>query len=214
MKERSPSTRAEAAGGVNERLLSKLRELGAGTLLSGALFLNSGCRQEMYDQARHKPLQPSSFFRDGMSARPLLPGTVPRGFLRDDHAFYRGLEGTNLITEIPITVTSEVLRRGEERYNIHCSVCHDRSGDGNGMIVQRGFPHPPSYHIDRLRQAPAGHLYRVISDGYGVMYPYATRVAPEDRWAIVAFIRALQLSRRGPETPPANARAAIDEVTP
>jgi mono/diheme cytochrome c family protein len=152
----------------------------------------------MYNQPGHKPLQASSFFKDGMSARPLPPGTVPRGFLQTNDLFYTGLQGTNLVEDIPLRVTREVLERGRERYNIYCSVCHDQNGEGNGMIVQRGFPRPPSYHIDRLRQAPAGHFYRVITYGYGVMYPYATRVAPEDRWAITAYIRALQLSHNPP----------------
>jgi mono/diheme cytochrome c family protein len=160
-----------------------------------ALFLAAaciGCRQEMYDQPRHKPLQASSFFQDGMSARPLVAGTVPRGFLRADDAIYRGAIGTNLVDSIPVPITAGLLERGEERYNIYCSVCHDARGDGHGAIVQHGFPQPPSFHLDRLRQAPAGHFYRVMTYGYGVMYPYAARISPQDRWAITAHIRALQ----------------------
>jgi mono/diheme cytochrome c family protein len=172
--------------------------------LFGILLLVAGCRKEMYDQPRHKPLQSSSFFKDGMSARPLLAGTVPRGFLRTNDALYEGLNGTNLVENIPLRITKELLTRGHERYNIYCSVCHDQNGDGNGMVVQRGFPRPPSYHIDRLRQAPAGHFYRVITYGYGVMYPYASRVSPEDRWAITAYIRALQLSHGASATEAAN----------
>jgi mono/diheme cytochrome c family protein len=158
----------------------------------------TGCRQEMYDQPRHKPLHASAFFSDGMSARPLLAGTVPRGFLHTNDAVDEGLVGTNLVEEIPIPVTPQLLQRGQERYDIYCSVCHDQNGEGNGMIVQRGFPRPPSFHIERLRQAPAGHFFRVITHGYGVMYPYANRVAPEDRWSITAYIRALQLSHGAP----------------
>jgi len=161
----------------------------------GFLLLAAGCRQEMYDQPRHKPLRSSSFFNDGMSARPLLAGTVPRGFFRTNDAFDEGLVGTNLVQEIPVPLTNELLQRGQERYNIYCGVCHGLNGDGDGMIVQRGFPRPPSFHLERLCDAPAGHFYRAITYGYGVMYPYANRVAPEDRWAITAYLRALQLSQ-------------------
>ncbi len=102
--------------------------------------------------------------------------------------------GTNFVTEFPFPITLDILERGRERFEIYCATCHGRTGDGNGMIVQRGFPPPPSYHIDRLRQAPVGHFYNVITRGYGVMYSYASRVEPRDRWAIAAYIRALQLS--------------------
>ena len=174
----------------------------------------TGCRQEMYDQPRHKPLHASAFFSDGMSARPLPAGTVPRGFLHTNDAVDEGLAGTNLVEEIPVRVTPQLLQRGQERYNIYCSVCHDQNGEGNGMIVQRGFPRPPSFHIDRLREAPAGHFFRVITHGYGVMYPYANRVAPEDRWAITAYIRALQLSHGAPvETRRADLRGPVKEAT-
>jgi mono/diheme cytochrome c family protein len=169
-------------------------------VLGAWCFVFAGCRQEMHDQPRHKPLHASSFFNDGMSARPLLTGTVPRGFLHTNDAFYEGLVGTNLVEKIPVAVTTQLLERGRERYNIYCSVCHDLNGEGNGMVVQRGFPRPPSFHIERLRAAPAGHFYRVITHGYGVMYPYRSRVTPEDRWAITAYIRALQLSRGADET--------------
>jgi mono/diheme cytochrome c family protein len=175
------------------------------------LIALTGCRHEMYDQPRAKPLQASSFFKDGMSGRPLVVGTVPQGFLHSDDAFYDGLEGTNLVQEIPVPLTSALLARGQERYDIYCSVCHDRNGEGNGMVVQRGFPRPPSYDIPRLQQAPAGHLYRVITYGYGVMYPYAARVTPEDRWAIVAYIRALQLSH-GTSLEKAELPAALKEA--
>lgn len=172
----------------------------------------SGCRREMYNQPLFKPLDRSTFFSDGMSARPLVHGTVARGYLRTNDALYRGMSGTNLVRDIPLPVNLDLLKRGQERYQIYCSVCHGADGEGNGMIVQRGFPRPPSYHIDRLRQAPAGHFYRVITDGYGVMYPYAARVKPEDRWAITAYIRALQLSRHVPvqALPPA-LRAELKE---
>ena len=197
----APNPKIQRRGGVQDDSMDRRRigVLGLDLLwclvLGGWCFATvTGCRQEMYDQARHKPLHASSFFNDGMSARPLLAGTVPRGFLHTNDAFDEGLIGTNLVEEIPIPITHELLQRGQERYHIYCSVCHDLNGEGNGMVVQRGFPHPPSFHIPRLREAPVGHFYRVITQGYGVMYPYASRVAPQDRWAITAYLRALQLS--------------------
>jgi mono/diheme cytochrome c family protein len=149
----------------------------------------------MYNQPKSDPLEPSKFFKDGAASRPLVPGTVARGHLDADQAFYQGAVGTNFVEEFPIPVTRQMLERGRERYEIYCSVCHGSIGDGNGMIPQRGYPHPPSYHIDRLRQAPVGYYYNVITHGYGVMYSYASRVEPSDRWAITAYIRALQLSQ-------------------
>ncbi|MDB6017100.1 MAG: ABC-type Fe3+ transport system protein [Pedosphaera sp.] len=159
-----------------------------------AMLLLCGCRREMYHQPRSDPLASSTLFANGAASRPLVPGTVARGHLDADEQFYTGKKGTNLIENIPIKVTRQVLERGRERYDIYCSVCHGRTGAGNGMIPQRGFPPPPSYHIDRLRQAPAGYYYDVITHGYGIMYSYAERVEPADRWAITAYIRALQLS--------------------
>jgi cytochrome c553 len=155
----------------------------------------TACRRDMFRQPRGNPLGPSDFFADGAASRPLPPHTVARGFLEDDDAFYKGMIGTNLVTEFPFPVTREVLEHGRDRFNIYCAPCHGRTGEGNGMIVQRGFPAPPSYHIDRLVNAPVGHFYNVITSGYGVMYSFASRVQPADRWAIVAYIRALQFSR-------------------
>jgi mono/diheme cytochrome c family protein len=154
----------------------------------------SGCRSEMHDQPKRQSYESSRFFENGASSRPLVPGTVARGALRTNQAYFAGLRGTNLVTDIPLEITRGVLERGHERFDIYCSVCHGLNGDGNGMIVQRGFPPPPSFHLDRLRAAPIGHFYRVATEGYGVMFPYAARVSPEDRWAIAAYIRALQLS--------------------
>jgi mono/diheme cytochrome c family protein len=130
-----------------------------------------------------------------MASRPLIQYTVARGHLDEDDAFYSGKIGTNLVETFPFPITRAVLERGRERFDIYCSPCHGRTGEGNGMIVQRGFPPPPSYHIDRLRQAPVGHFYDVITHGYGIMYSYAARVDPADRWAIAAYIRALQKSQ-------------------
>ena len=156
----------------------------------------TGCRRDMFLQPSEKPLERSDFFRDNeMASRPLPAHTVARGQLDEDEAFYRGMIGTNLVTQFPMPVTREVLLRGQERFNIYCAPCHGRSGEGNGMIPQRGYPAPPSYHTERLRSVPVGHFFDVITRGYGVMYPYAHRVEPADRWAIAAYIRALQLSR-------------------
>lgn len=150
----------------------------------------------MHDQPKYIPLRPSGFFADGRSARPLIEGTVARGKLNDDAAFYsgKGPDGKFLDT-FPFAVDRAVIQRGQERYNIYCAPCHDRLGNGDGMIVRRGYRHPPSYHIDRLRQAPNGYIYDVITNGFGAMPDYAAQIQPQDRWAIVAYIRALQLSQ-------------------
>lgn len=159
------------------------------------LLCVTGCRRDMFDQPSEKPLERSDFFQDNhMASRPLPPHTIARGHLNEDEAFYTGKMGTNLVTAFPFPVTREVLLRGQERFDIYCAPCHGRTGDGNGMIRQRGYPAPPSYHIDRLRQAPDGYFFDVMTRGYGAMYSYAGRVEPSDRWAIVAYIRALQLS--------------------
>jgi mono/diheme cytochrome c family protein len=154
----------------------------------------AACRRGMVDQQHLKPLGQEMFFADGRGSRVPPAHTVARGELRDDEQFYTGKIGNELAATFPMRVTREMLDRGRERFDIYCSVCHGRIGEGNGMIVQRGFPRPPSLHEQRLRDAPVGYFFDVITNGYGVMYPYASRVSPEDRWAIVAYIRALQLS--------------------
>jgi mono/diheme cytochrome c family protein len=182
-----------------------VRRLALAGTLAAALLALSGCdMQDMYNQPKYKPLQASSFFDDGRSSRPLVPDTVARSGLRTDALLYTGkLDGKD--SEVfPFPVTPQVLDRGQLEYNIYCSVCHGRTGEGNGMIVQRGFKAPPSYHIDRLRQAPAGHFFDVMTNGFGAMYSYKSRVSPEDRWAIAAYIRALQLSQH----------ATLDDVPP
>jgi len=157
--------------------------------------LTAGCRQNMHDQAKVKPLAESDFFADGLSARPLPAHTVARGFLRDT-PFFTGLgPGNQPLADFPLPVTRAVLERGRQRYNIFCSPCHDRTGGGRGMIVQRGYKQPPSYHVDRLRSSPVGYFYNVISEGFGVMPSYAAQIPPADRWAIVAYVRALQLAQ-------------------
>jgi len=160
-----------------------------------SLLLLGGCRQGMYDQAKAKPLSLSPFFADHASARPLIPGTIPREWPGDDPVSTGKSEDGKLLVTMPIPLSREVLERGRERFEIYCAVCHDRTGSGRGMVVQRGFPPPPSFHSDRLRQAPIGHFFDVITHGYGAMYPYAARVEPQDRWAIAAYIRTLQLSQ-------------------
>jgi mono/diheme cytochrome c family protein len=144
-----------------------------------------------------RPYQASDFFDDGQSARPLVAGTVARGQLRVDRAYFEGMTPDGLlIDDVPLKVVDRaVLARGRQRYDIYCSPCHGRTGDGQGMIVKRGFSPPPSFHLPRLKDAPSGHYFHVISHGFGAMYSYASRVPVEDRWAITAYIRALQLSQ-------------------
>jgi cytochrome c553 len=173
--------------------MSKKSEIMLIILMAAAAL---GCRRDMFQQPYSKPLKSSDFFQDNhMASRPLVAYTVARGHLNSDDSFYLGKIGTNLVETFPFPITREVLERGRERFEIYCAPCHARTGEGNGMIVQRGFPPPPSFHIARLRQAPVGHFFDVITQGYGVMYSYAERVEPADRWAIAAYIRVLQKSR-------------------
>src|SRR5919109_4587459 len=171
-----------------------LRVVGTCTLLLAA------CQQKMADHPRYKPLARSEFFNDERSARPLVEGTVARGQLESDEHFYTGKVNGKLVDRFPFPVTRAVLARGQERFNIFCSPCHDRIGNGQGMIVRRGYRAPPSYHIDRLRQAPVGHFFQVMTNGFGAMPDYAQQISREDRWAIVAYIRALQLSQHARPT--------------
>ena len=152
------------------------------------------CRNDMYNQPKKKPLAESEFFKDGTSARPIPANAVAREDPVENVALTMGLVNGVYVTQLPIALTPQLLTRGRERFNIHCAVCHRATGDGDGMTVERGFPRPPSFHLNRLRNAPIGHFYDVITNGYGVMYAYASRIEPADRWAISAYIRALQLS--------------------
>ncbi|MBA3833834.1 MAG: cytochrome c [Chthoniobacterales bacterium] len=182
--------------------------------LGGLLFFLVSCRQDMYNQPKAKPYSESNFFRNGTSARPLPAHTVEYHQARENEPYYTGLTNGLLVAQLPapLALTPELLERGRERYDIHCAVCHGLTGEGNGEVVQRGFPAPPTYHNQRLRQAPLGHFYDVITNGYGVMYPYASRVAPNDRWAIAAYIRALQLSREARVTDlPPNEQKKLEE---
>lgn len=167
-------------------------------------LLMTSCRLDMHIQPKYKGLEPSSFFNDGRSERPVVPGTVARGQLRTDELYYTGKINGQVADVFPFPITPKDLARGQDRFNVYCAPCHDYTGSGNGMIVQRGFPPPPSYHIDRLVKAPVGHFFDVMTNGYGTMYSYAGRVAPRDRWCIAAYIRALQLSQnaRVSDVPP------------
>jgi mono/diheme cytochrome c family protein len=148
----------------------------------------------MHDQPKYIPLRESAFFADGRSARPPVPGTVARDQLHEDTLLYTGQDNGADATAFPFPVDDKVMVRGRDRYDIYCSPCHGRTGAGDGMVVRRGYRPPPSLHVDRLRLAPAGHFFDVITNGFGAMPDYAAQIRAEDRWAIVAYIRALQLS--------------------
>ena len=170
----------------------------------------AACRQDMHDQPKYKAFRRSDFFGDERSARPLVEDTVARGQLRADAAYYTGKQGTTPVDVLPVAVTPALLRRGQERYGIYCTPCHGATGRGNGMVVQRGYRPPPSFHIDRLRNEKTGYFFDVISSGFGAMPDYAAQVAVPDRWAIVAYVRALQLSENARlEDVPADRRAEL-----
>ncbi len=174
------------------------------------LLLLAACRPDMANQPKAKPMSESEFFADGTNARPLPPHTVPRGAERNE-VFETGLANGVYVTQLPRELTPQLLARGRERYDAFCSMCHGRIGDGQGIVVQRGFPAPPSYHVERLRNAPLGHFYDVITNGYGTMISYASQIEPQDRWAIVAYIRALQLSQNASVTDlPPDARSQLE----
>jgi len=161
----------------------------------GLLLILAGCRQEMYDQSRVKPLAESDFYSDLRTARPQVEGTVARGQLHEDTYLYTGKIGANPGDYMPFAITKADLDRGRDRFNIYCAPCHSRLGDGNGMVVQRGYKHPPTYHQERLRKAPLGYFFDVMTNGFGAMPDYSSQIPVEDRWRIVAYIRALQLSQ-------------------
>ena len=186
-------------------------------------MLISGCRRDMQDQPKIKPLRGTTFFRDGLGSRQPILGTIPRGYLRSDTEFFTGKRAgaqgatatpapqqtagatssqTNTypddIDTFPLPVTQEVVQRGRERYDIFCSACHGMTGNGDGMIVRRGFRRAASFNDDRLRQAPVGHFFDAITNGWGAMPSYAAQIPVQDRWAIVAYIRALQVSQQNP----------------
>ena len=153
----------------------------------------AGCQQQMGVQPRYKPLAKSDYFADGLSARQPVAGTLPQGRIELDPLYVPGTSNT-----FPLPLTPELLARGRERYNIFCTPCHGQIGDGNGFIPTRGFRRPPTFHSDRLRNAPVGHFFDVVTNGFGAMPDYASQIPPRDRWAIIAYIRALQLSQSVP----------------
>ncbi len=260
----SNNKRQKAEGGKQRAAGDRNRWLSCCLLLSAFCLLFSGCRQDMQDQPRYEVYEPSKSFKDGLSSRHMVEGTVPRGFLRADTQLYtgkmskaQGASGTTQsgnttnqsgqeegaggaanatangntntqaaggsnagtssgaapqgkagedddATEFPFPVTAEVINRGQERYRIFCVMCHGETGAGDGMIVRRGFRQPPPYSEERLRQAPVGYFFRVITEGYGAMPPYRAQIPVQDRWAITAYIRALQLSQLNQQTAPAH----------
>ena len=167
----------------------------AGAMVLASVAVMAGCRQDMHNQPKYRPLRSSDFFSNGSSARPLVEGTIARGTLQTDVAFFTGKNGAMFVSELPFPVTKDVLDRGQERFNIYCTPCHDTTGSGNGMVVQRGYPRPPSFHIDRLRNIEAGYFFDVMTNGFGRMPDYRAQITPRDRWNIAAYIRALQRSQ-------------------
>jgi hypothetical protein len=170
--------------------------LAAAALLSAALVV-SGCRQDMHDAPRYDPLEASAVLAGGASAQPLVEGTVARGLLNDDVLLHTGKDGGQAAARFPFAITRADLDRGQERYDIFCAPCHAKTGDGNGMVVQRGFRQPPSFHTDRLRQTAPGDIFDRITNGFGVMPDYRAQIPADDRWRIVAYLRALQLTQQG-----------------
>jgi mono/diheme cytochrome c family protein len=168
-------------------------QLAAAVLM--VLLCGVGCRQDMHDQPKYIPYRESTFFADERSERAPIEGTIPRGHLHEDVMLETGKLGDTDAAFFPFAIDEVAMQRGRERFEIFCSPCHGRIGDGNGMVVQRGYRRPPSFHIDRLRQAPPGHIVDVITNGFGAMPDYAIEVRAQDRWAIAAYIRALQLSQ-------------------
>ena len=152
----------------------------------------------MHDQPRYEPLEQNNFFGDQRSARQPVEGTVARGQLREEEHFYTGKVNNLPVHTFPMELTPAIMKRGQERYNIYCAPCHDATGTGLGMVVRRGFKRPNSFHLDRVREQPVGYYFDVMTNGFGVMSSYAEQVAPADRWAIAAYIRALQLSQSSP----------------
>jgi len=172
----------------------------------------AACRQDMHDQPKYRPFRQSDFYADQRSARPFVTGTVARGSLREDAVYFTGKNGSDFVAELPVKVTPALLARGQERFQVFCSPCHGRTGRGDGMIVQRGFKAPSSYHVDRLRAMPVGYFYDVITNGFGAMADYSAQVPPADRWAIAAYIRTLQYSQYAPAADvPADKRELLEK---
>jgi mono/diheme cytochrome c family protein len=226
-KKQTADGRRQTAGGARRvppgNLVSRFSCL---LLTASCLLLSTACRRDMQDQPKAKPYRSSSFFKDGLSSRAPVAGTVPRGWLRENSEFFTGKKSKGVgekggqgdgaagkqigpavpagasvaaaypddIDKFPLAITPEILNRGQERFQIFCSTCHGKTGEADGMIVRRGFRKPPSYHEQRLREAPVGHFFDVVTNGWGAMPSYAAQIPVQDRWAIIAYIRALQLS--------------------
>jgi mono/diheme cytochrome c family protein len=172
-----------------------------------------GCRQDMHNQAKYRAFSHNPFFDDQRASRPLVAGVVPRGHLDEDEVFFTGVSGGAPVAANPLGTSRAVLLHGQERFNIYCTPCHDRTGSGEGMIVQRGYKQPPSFHDPRLRAVPDGYFFQVMTNGFATMPSYAAQVPPRDRWAIVAYIRALQLSQNATLADvPEGERAALGAV--
>lgn len=191
--------------------LPRDRRLGAAALVLATLAAG-GCRQGMYDQAKERPLAQSEFYRDGLASRVPPAGTVARGWLREDRALHTGIgPDGKFLGALPAAVTLDrtLLERGRQRFDVFCAPCHGRQGNGEGMIVQRGFKQPSSFHVDRLRAQPLGYFFDVMTNGFGEMSSYASQVPATDRWAVAAYVRTLQLSRNAPasELSPADLEA-------
>jgi mono/diheme cytochrome c family protein len=174
---------------------AKVQRVAATGAAMAVVFVMAGCRQDMHNQPKFVPQRGTTFFADGRSVRPQVENTVGRDQLHADEYFYTGIAGGKEGDGLPIPLTTETMERGQERYNVYCTPCHSRVGNGAGMIVQRGYRPAGNFHTDRLRGAPLGHFFAVITNGYGAMPDYAAQLTPEDRWAVVAYVRALQLSQ-------------------
>jgi len=176
-----------------------------------AVMLLAGCHRDMRDQPRYETLEASSLFANGQASRPVPKGTVPRGRLTHDESLETGRDGADFVKQIPVHIERKLMVRGQERFNIYCSPCHGRTGAGDGMVVRRGFRRPPALFAERLRNSPAGHFFDVITRGFGAMPAYGAHVSAEDRWAIVAYVRALQLSHTASlEDVPLDERSALE----
>ena len=187
---------------------------GASLFFVALALLLAACRREMYYQPRGDPLKSSDFFANGAASRPLPANTVARENFHPDISYDTGKVGTNFLTQAPFPVTRQTLERGRDRFDIYCAVCHGLTGQGRGIVVQRGFPAPPSYDIDRLRAEPIGYFFDVMTRGYGVMFSYANRIDTDDRWAIATYIRALQLSHHATLADvPAAERATLEAAS-